>query len=121
MTGTPTQPGGGVIVSSGMWKAIAAFEGAFLSRGKCVCTDQQDAMMDQNLQAVLGRSGTPVSPVAGLITGIITIFLIPIVVEFSPMIKEYVAKWWEKQQKKKEEQKAAKEQKEAEQHAGVHA
>lgn len=121
MTGTPTQPGGGKVVSSGLWKTIASLENAFLSRGRVVCTDEQDFAMDQNLQAILGRSGQPVSPWAGFLTGLIGIFVIPIITEFAPMIKKMVTDWWDKQEKKKAEQKAAKEQKEAEQHAGVHA
>ena len=108
-TGTGTAPVGapGRVVSSGLWKTLASLENAFLSRGKVICTDDQDMAMDQNLQAILGKSGQPVSPWAGFIVGLLGIFIAPLVVEFAPMIKEAVGKWWEKQQKKKEDAKDA--------------
>jgi len=57
--------------------------------------------MDQNLQAIMGNPGRPVSPWAGFIVGILGIFVAPLVVEFAPKIKEMMAKWWEKQAEKK--------------------
>ena len=99
--GVPTA-GGGRVVSSGLWKTIASLENAFLSKGKCICTDEQDAAMDQNMQAILGRSGQPVSPWAGFLVGLIGIFFTPIVVEFAPMLKQKASDWWDKQKEKKE-------------------
>ena len=108
---TPTQPGvapagaPGRVVSSGLWKTLASLENAFLSRGKCICTDEQDMAMDQNMQAILGKSGQPVSPWAGFLVGLIGIFITPLIVEFAPMIKEKVAEWWKKRTEKEEKKK----------------
>lgn len=108
---TPTQAvnvptgAGGRVVSSGLWKTLASLENAFLTRGRVICTDEQDAAMDQNLQAIMGKSGQPVSPWAGFLVGLLGIFVVPLVVEFAPMVKKAAADWWEKNSKKKEEPK----------------
>jgi hypothetical protein len=103
--------GGGVLVTSGIWEMGVALENTFLERNKAKITPEQSKAMDTNLAAYLGQAGRPISPAWGLFSGVLTIFIAPIVMEFGPMAKEMGKKWWEEwnqqQKEKKEAQRGA--------------
>lgn len=106
----PTVPAGvpsqGVLITSGLWKTAAAVENAFLPTQRVVVTAEQEAQMDQNLMACAGKPGMQVSPWAGLISGIFMIFIVPILLEFAPLVKAWVMEQLDKHKKKAEAKKA---------------
>ena len=100
--------GGGVLVTSGIWEMGVALENEFLERHKAKISPEQSRAMDTNLAAYMGQAGKPISPSIGLMFGVLSIYIAPIVMEFAPAIKNWGKEAWEnwdKQQKERKEQK----------------
>lgn len=101
--GTAPKPAAsqGVLITSGLWKLLAALINPFLSdKNRIVVTDEQSSALDQNLAAIVGPRA--VSPWLGLIIGLLTIYGAPIVAEAAPLMRERIAAWWKNRDKKPE-------------------
>jgi hypothetical protein len=99
--------GGGVLVTSGIWEMGVALENEFLERHKAKISPQQSAAMDTNLAAYMGQAGKPISPSMGLMFGILSIYIAPIVMEFAPAIKGWGKEAWEKWEQQQKDKKEA--------------
>jgi len=101
--GKPAEaPKTGILPTSGIWDMGAACANPFLPpEHKIRITEEQRQQMDHNLRGVIGDKA--VSPMTGLIIGIIGIFVVPFIAAYAgKLVEKLMAKLDEKKKKKGE-------------------